>query len=214
MKKTIDYTLYLVTDQALMSTSTLYEAVEQAVSGGCTLIQLREKTQSSIDFYKTAATIKELTEHRGIPLIVNDRIDIAMAVGADGVHMGQSDIPAAAARKMIGDDMILGVSVGSVAEAMKAVADGADYLGVGAMFPTGTKDDAEIVTRSELKAIRAAVALPIVVIGGINKENAAEFASYGVDGLAVVSAILSQPDIKQAAEEMKQAFARGQNHGL
>lgn len=211
MKKPVDYSLYLVTDQALMSTNTLYEAVEQAILGGCTLVQLREKEQSSLDFYKTAIKIKEVTDRNSIPLIINDRIDIALAVGAYGVHVGQSDIPAPVVRKMIGNDMILGVSVRSVDEAMQAQKDGADYLGVGAMFPTGTKMDAEIVTTEELKRIRQATLLPIVVIGGINKENAAFWGSLGIDGLTVVSAIISQFDIKKAAMEIKQEFYKGAN---
>ncbi len=202
MRHPIDYSLYLVTDQRLMSTKTLREAVEQAVSGGCTLIQLREKELSSYDLYQTAVEIREVTRRCQVPLIINDRIDIALAVGADGVHVGQNDIPARAARKIIGNEMILGVSAGSVEEAIRAVADGADYLGVGAMFPTGTKGDAKVVSMEELKKIRAAVNLPIVVIGGINKENAAEFISCGIDGLAVVSEIIAQPDIKRAAEEI------------
>ena len=203
MKKQIDYSIYLVTDQSLMSTDTLTEAVEQAIIGGCTLVQLREKDLSSLDFYNVAVELRQLTDKHNIPLIVNDRIDIALAVGADGVHIGQSDIPAAVARKIIGDDMVLGVSAGSVAEALQAVADGADCLGIGAMFPTGTKEDAKIVSMEEMRRIREAVSIPIVVIGGINKDNAADFKAAGVDGLAVVSAILSQPDITAATKELK-----------
>ena len=206
MKRQIDYSIYLVTDQSLMSTDTLIEAAEQAILGGCTLIQLREKELSSLDFYKIAVELRNLTNEYDIPLIINDRIDIALAVGADGVHIGQSDIPAAVARKIIGDNMVLGVSAGSVEEALQAVADGADCLGIGAMFPTGTKEDAEIVTMEELCRIREAVSIPIVVIGGINKTNAADFKAAGVDGLAVVSAIISQPNITAATKELKQIF--------
>jgi len=211
MKRFIDYSLYLVTDQSLMSTNTLHEAVEQAITGGCTLIQLREKKQSSLDFYKTAMEIKAIVNHHNVPLIINDRIDIALAVGADGVHIGQSDIPALVARKIIRNNIILGVSVRSVDEAIQAQKDGADYLGVGAMFPTGTKTNAKIVITEELQRIRQAVSLPIVVIGGIDKENAAFFATLGIDGLAVVSAIIAQPDITKAALEIKQAFQKGAN---
>ncbi len=214
MKKPVDYSLYLVTDQDLMSTETLYEAVEQAILGGCTLIQLREKNQSSIDFYQTALEIKALTDRYHIPLIINDRIDIALAVKADGVHIGQSDIPAVAARQIIGHDMLLGVSVSCVDEAVQAANDGADYLGVGTMFPTGTKEDAKLVTMEELSHIRKAASLPMVVIGGINKENAAGFAALGVDGLAVVSAIIAQPEMKQAAMEVKQAFLGGRRNAV
>ena len=201
-----DYSLYLVTDRMLMSTKTLGEAVEQAVIGGCTMVQLREKEISSLDFYVLASEMKKITDRYGIPLIINDRIDIAMAVGAAGVHIGQKDIPADIARKLISKDMLLGVSVGSVAEAIDAVKAGADYLGVGAMFPTGTKPDAGFVSMEELGRIRKAVDIPIVVIGGISRENAMLFRPMGVDGLAVVSAVIAQPDIKASAADLKSLF--------
>ena len=201
-----DYSLYLVTDRMRMSTRTLGEAVEQAVIGGCTLVQLREKEIPASDFYMLALEIKKITDRYGIPLIINDRIDIAMAAGAAGVHIGQQDIPADIARKVIGRDMLLGVSVGSVAEAIDAVKAGADYLGVGAMFPTGTKPDAGFVSMEELGRIRKAVDIPIVVIGGINRENAMLFRPMGVDGLAVVSAVIAQPDIKKSAADLKSLF--------
>lgn len=203
----MDYTLYLVTDRRFMSKQTLAEAVEQAILGGCTMVQLREKELSSLDFYWQAIKIKQITDSYHIPLIINDRVDIAMAVQADGVHIGQHDIPAAAVRKMIGKDMLVGVSVSTVEQAIKAQQDGADYLGVGAMFPTGTKTDADFVSMERLKEIRKAVSLPIVVIGGINKDNARCFKTIGIDGLAVVSAILAQPNIKVAAEELKAIFS-------
>ena len=201
-----DYSLYLVTDRMRMSTRTLGEAVEQAVIGGCTLVQLREKEIPALDFYMLALEIKKITDRYGIPLIINDRIDIAMAAGAAGVHIGQQDIPADIARKVIGRDMLLGVSVGSVAEAIDAVKAGADYLGVGAMFPTGTKPDAGFVSMEELGKIRKAVDIPIVVIGGISRENAMLFRPMGVDGLAVVSAVIAQPDIKASAADLKSLF--------
>lgn len=203
-----DYTLYLVTDRTLMSTAALTEAVEQAILGGCTMVQLREKEISSLDFYSQAAEIKRITDRYHVPLIINDRADIALAVNAAGVHVGQSDIPAAAVRKLIGVDMLLGVSVTSKGEAVQAAEDGADYLGVGAMLPTGTKADAKQVTMEELQKIRHAVKLPIVVIGGINRENVGAFHHIGIDGLAVVSAIIAQPDIRQAASKIKEAFCR------
>ena len=191
-----DYTLYLVTDRQLMSCDSLTEAVEQAILGGCTMIQLREKELSSLEFYNQAVAVKQVTDKYHIPLIINDRIDIAMAVQAAGVHIGQHDLPAAAVRKVIGENMLLGVSASSIAEAM----------GVGAMFPTGTKTDADSVSMEELQKIRAAVSLPIVVIGGINKGNAGRFKPMGIDGLAVVSAIIAQSDIKAAAAELKDLF--------
>ena len=204
-----DYSLYLVTDRMLMRTKTLGEAVEQAVIGGCTMVQLREKEISSLDFYVLASEMKKITDRYGIPLIINDRIDIAMAVGAAGVHIGQKDIPADIARKLIGKNMLLGVSTASVAEAVNAAKAGADYLGVGAMFPTGTKPDAGFVSMEELGRIRRAVDIPIVVIGGISKENAMLFQPMGIDGLAVVSAVIAQPDIKKSAADLKSLFFGG-----
>ena len=204
-----DYSLFLVTDRMLMSTKTLGEAVEQAVIGGCTMVQLREKEILSLDFYVLASEMKKITDRYGIPLIINDRIDIAMAVGAAGVHIGQKDIPADIARKLIGKNMLLGVSTASVAEAVNAAKAGADYLGVGAMFPTGTKPDAGFVSMEELGRIRRAVDIPIVVIGGINKENAMLFQPMGIDGLAVVSAVIAQPDIKKSAADLKSQFQKG-----
>ena len=201
-----DYSLYLVTDRMLMSTKTLGEAVEQAVIGGCTMVQLREKEISSLDFYVLASEMKKITDRYGIPLIINDRIDIAMAVGAAGVHIGQKDIPADIARKVIGKEMLLGVSAVSAAEAVNAAKAGADYLGVGAMFPTGTKPDAGFVSMEELGRIRKAVDIPIVVIGGISKENAMLFQPMGIDGLAVVSAVIAQPDIRKSAADLKLLF--------
>lgn len=204
-----DYSLYLVTDRDLMTADTLFEAVKQAVLGGCTMVQLREKNISSLDFYKLAVEIKEVTDSFCVPLIINDRIDIAVAVRAAGVHIGQGDIPAAIAREIIGGDMLMGVSASSVSEAIQAQKDGADYLGVGAMFPTGTKTDAAVVSMNELRNIRQSVNLPIVAIGGINKENAGLFCGMGIDGLAVVSAVIAQPDIRLAASELKRLFVEG-----
>ena len=209
-----DYTLYLVTDRQLMSCDSLTEAVEQAILGGCTMIQLREKELSSLEFYNQAVAVKQVTDKYHIPLIINDRIDIAMAVQATGVHIGQHDLPAAAVRKIIGENMLLGVSASSIAEAIQAQQDGADYLGVGAMFPTGTKTDADSVSMEELQKIRTAVSLPIVVIGGINKGNTGVQA-MGIDGLAVVSAIIAQSDIKAAAAELKDLFCgKEKKHGF
>ena len=210
-----DYRLYLVTDRQLMSCDTLAEAVEQAILGGCTMIQLREKELSSLEFYNQAVDVKQVTDKYHIPLIINDRIDIAMAVQATGVHIGQRDLPAVVVRKVIGENMLLGVSASSIAEAIQAQQDGADYLGVGAMFPTGTKTDADSVSMEELQKIRTAVSLPIVVIGGINKGNAGRFKPMGIDGLAVVSAIIAQSDIKVAAAELKELFSgKGRKNGF
>ena len=201
-----DYSLYLVTDRMLMSTRTLGEAVEQAAAGGCTVVQLREKEIPSLDFYVLASEMKKITDSYGIPLIINDRIDIAMAVGAAGVHIGQKDIPVDIARKVIGKEMLLGVSAGSAAEAVNAVKAGADYLGVGAMFPTETKPDAGFVSMEELGRIRREVDIPIVVIGGIGRENAKLFKPMGIDGLAVVSAVIAESDIKKSASTLRSLF--------
>lgn len=206
MKSNIDYSLYLCTDQELMSTATIEEAVEQAILGGCTLIQLREKHSSSLDFYKTACSVKIITDKYHIPLIINDRVDIALAVDADGIHVGQSDLPCSVVRKIIGEDKIIGVSASTLAEAIQAEKDGADYLGVGAMYSTDTKTDAQVVTIEELKRIRKAVKIPIVVIGGINQKTLVNFKNCGINGLAVVSAIISQKDIRRAAKELLQQF--------
>ncbi len=203
MKPEIDYTLYLVTDRGLMSTSTLEEAVEQAIKGGATLVQLREKNVSSLEFYKTAVKIKQITDKHHIPLIINDRVDIALAVNAAGVHVGQSDLPAHNVRSIIGKNKILGVSASTLGEAIRACEDGADYLGVGAMFATGTKTDAELVSIEELIKIREAVKLPIVVIGGINQKTVPFFDKTGIDGIAVVSALISAKDITEKAKELK-----------
>lgn len=203
---TYDYSIYLVTDRSSMSTMTLCEAVEQAALGGCTMVQLRENGISSSEFYYLAKEVKKITDRYGLPLIINNRIDIALSVDAAGVHIGQKDIPADAARKVIGQSMLLGVSVSDLQEALRAQEAGADYLGVGAMFPTKTKKDAKIVPMEMLCTIRQNIRLPIVAIGGINRGNAARFAELGVDGLAVVSAIIARPDIRRATEELKQAF--------
>lgn len=206
MNPKLNYSLTLVTDRLRMSTDTLERAVEQALIGGCTMIQLREKNCSSKEFYQLAHSIKAVTDKYHTPLIINDRIDIALAVNAAGVHIGQSDIPAEAARKLLGADRLLGVSATCVEEAQKAARAGADYLGVGALFPSRTKTDALSVSMDELLKIRQSISLPIVVIGGICKENAAQFRPLGIDGIAVVSAIIAQPDIMQAAAELKELF--------
>ena len=206
MKKNIDYTLYFCTDRDLMSTPTLEEAVESAIRGGVTLVQLREKDCSSREFFDTAVNIKALCDRYDVPLIINDRLDIALAVDAAGVHVGQTDLPADTVRSIVGPDKIIGVSTATVEEARKALSDGADYIGVGAMFATGTKKHTRPVTMERLAAIRAAVDLPIVVIGGVNETNCAQFNDTGVNGLAVISAIIAKPDIEAAARDLRNIF--------
>ena len=206
---TLDFTLYLVTDRNLMTSSSLETAVEQAILGGCTMVQLREKDISSDEFYRLAVSIKSITDKYEIPLIINDRVDIALSANAAGVHIGQHDLPASIVRKIIPQSMILGVSASTLQEAQKAVSDGADYLGVGAMFSTSTKTDADVVSMHTLLQIRKSVHIPIVAIGGINKENAPAFKAMQIDGLAVVSAIISQQDIRRSSKALKQAFLGG-----
>lgn len=208
MKCEIDYSIYLVTDRDLMSTETLEEAVELSIKGGCTLVQLREKECSSIDFYNTALKVKRVTDKYNVPLLINDRLDIALAVDCAGVHVGQSDLPVKVVRKLIGDDKIIGISAGTLEEAIQGEKDGADYLGVGAMYLTGTKKDAKYTSMEELKLIRKNVSLPIVVIGGINENTASNFNRIGIDGLAVVSAIIAQKDIEGATKRLKTIFKK------
>ena len=205
-KNEIDYTLYLCTDRGLMTSDTIEEAVEEAILGGTGVIQLREKDIDARDFYKMAVSLKEITSKYHVPLIINDRVDVALACDADGVHIGQRDIPAKLVREMIGPDKLLGVSAATVEEAVQAVEDGADYLGIGAMYATGTKEDAEIVTIDELRRIREAVNVPIVVIGGINLKTLDNFKGYGIDGLAVVSAVMAAEDVQAAARELVTRF--------
>jgi thiamine-phosphate pyrophosphorylase len=206
MKTKIDYSLYLVTDRDLMSSKTIEESVSESIKGGCTVVQLREKNTSSREFYELAKRVHEITKATNIPLIINDRIDVALAVNAEGVHIGQSDLPCEVVRKIVGENMIIGVSVSNLNEAKISVNSGADYLGVGAMYSTGTKTDANLTALEELKLIRENVKIPIVVIGGINKSTIPNFSGTGIDGIAVVSAIVSQKDVAKSAAEIKKLF--------
>lgn len=204
-KSKIDYTLYLVTDRRLMSCETIEQSVERAIAGGASVVQLREKDCSSREFYELALRVKRITEPNNVPLIINDRIDICLAADADGVHLGQSDIPCREARKILGAGKLIGVSAALPEEARQAQADGADYLGIGAVFPTSTKDDARAVSLETLREIRAAVTIPFVVIGGVNAESITRLYGMGIDGAAVVSAVVAQKDITAAAREMRVA---------
>lgn len=189
-----------------MSVPTIEEAVAAAIRGGCTLVQLREKTAESREFYDYAVRVKKIADAHGVPLIINDRADIAVAVDATGVHVGQTDLPPAVARKILGPDKIIGVSAANFEEARQAVADGADYLGVGAMYATDTKTEAATTSLAELRRIRAAFALPIVAIGGVNPNTIPSLRNLDLDGIAVVSAILAQPNIEQATQTLRHAF--------
>ncbi len=204
-KSKIDYTLYLVTDRRLMSCETIEQSVELGVAGGASVVQLREKDCTSREFYELALRVKKITEPAGVPLIINDRLDICMAADADGVHLGQKDLPCKEARRILGKDKIIGVSAALPEEAAQAQADGADYLGVGAVFPTSTKTNTRPVTPEIIREIRAAVTIPFVVIGGVNPENVRTLSGLGINGAAVVSSIISKPDITAAAREMRKA---------
>lgn len=205
-KQNIDYSLYLVTDRSVMSTKSLEQAVEQAIQGGCTMIQLREKNASSREFFETAQRIKQITDNYHIPLIINDRADICLAVNAAGVHVGQQDLPAKTVRSIVGPDKIIGISAATLSEALQAEQDGADYLGVGAMFSTTTKTNTRPVTVEQLAQIKQAVHIPVVAIGGIQSSNVEKLTNTGIDGIAVVSAILAKENITHAAQQLKTCF--------
>ena len=193
--------LYLVTDSDILEGRDFYNCIEEALKGGVTILQLREKDASGKEFLERAIKLRELTKKYNVKFIINDRVDIAMLWDADGVHIGQSDIPANKVRELIGEDKIVGVSARTVEEAIKAKENGADYLGVGAMFTTTTKLDAKAVSIEELKEIKKVVDLPIVTIGGLSLNNIDKLKVCNVDGYAVVSAILGAPNIKLECEK-------------
>ena len=204
--KDIDYSLYLVTDHRNKTEEEFLNIIEEAIKGGTSIVQLREKTASTKDFYQLALKVKEITTRYDVPLLINDRMDIALAVDSEGVHLGQDDMPADIARKIIGDDKILGVSASTVEEAIKAQIDGADYIGSGAVFPTATKDDAYSVSKEELKSIVDSIDIPVVAIGGITIENASELKDTGIAGFSVVSAIMSADDPKEASQKLREIY--------
>ncbi len=195
--------LYAVTDRAWLNGRTLYEQVEEALKGGATFIQLREKTLDEETFLQEAIEIQNLCKKYNVPFVVNDNVDIAVKMNADGVHVGQSDMEAGDVRAKIGASKILGVSAQTVEQAVLAEARGADYLGVGAVFPTGSKDDADDVSHETLKAICEAVNIPVIAIGGISKGNVLELKGTGICGIAVISAIFAQKDIEASTNELK-----------
>lgn len=197
--------LYLVTDKS-DDVDKFLKTIEEGIKGGVTVVQIREKTADTLDFYKLALKVKQITTKYNVPLIINDRVDVALAIDADGVHVGQSDMPCDITRKLIGPDKILGVSAHNIEEAKKAEKDGADYLGSGAVFPTPTKDDANRITKEELKEIVESVNIPVVAIGGITIENADELTDTGIEGFSVVSAIMSSENPKKSAEELLNIF--------
>ena len=187
--------LYAVTDRAWVGKQSLAEQVEAALRGGVTCVQLREKELDEERFHREADEIFALCKRYRVPFFINDNVPLALRCHADGVHVGQDDMDVAAVRRLVGQEMMIGVSVHTVEEACAAAAGGADYLGVGAMFATSTKTDASLVTKETLRAICDAVSIPVVAIGGISKSNLLELAGTGVDGVALVSAIFSAADI-------------------
>lgn len=199
-----DLLLYAVTDRHYLHDKTLEEAVKEAIDGGITFVQLREKNMDHEDFKEEALRIQSLCHQYQIPFVIDDDVDLAVEICADGVHVGQSDLEALEARKKIGSDKILGVSAGTVEEAIKAEKAGADYLGVGAVFPTGSKDDATPVSHDTLKAICNAVSIPVIAIGGITRNNVRELEGTGIVGIAVISAIFAKDNITSATEDLLQ----------
>jgi len=197
----LNLSLYLVTNNSEDEEKFL-NIIEESLKGGVSVVQLREKKAETLDFYNLALKVKEITQKYNVPLIINDRIDI----DAEGVHIGQSDMPAQIARLLIGKDKILGVSAANIKEAKKAQRDSADYIGVGAVYPTNTKDDATSVSKKELKEIVKSVDIPAVAIGGITQENAHELNDCGIDGISVVSAIMNSQNPKTASENLLKEF--------
>ncbi|GAB6154215.1 thiamine phosphate synthase [Desulfosporosinus burensis] len=203
-KVKVDYTLYLVTDRKLLGERDLAQSIELAIQGGVTLVQLREKSLSTKDFLQLAIKVKEITSRYQIPLIINDRLDIALAVDAEGLHVGQEDLPMLKARELFGPNRIIGVSASTLEEAILAQRQGADYLGVGAVFSTSTKTDAPEVSLGQLELIRKTVSIPVVAIGGINLTNLKRVMATGIEGVSVVSAILAEEDIRMASKQLKE----------
>lgn len=194
--------LYAVTDRRWLKTEELKDQIEMAIKGGITMVQLREKDLDKETFRKESDKIRDLCKNYNIPFIVNDNVEIAIETGADGIHVGQSDMEVGSVRKLIGEDMILGVSAQTVEQALIAESKGADYLGVGAIFPTNSKDDADSVSIEELKAICKAVNIPVVAIGGIDNKNIDKLEGSGIVGVALISAIFGQDNIEEASRKM------------
>ncbi len=197
----IDYSIYLVTDQFNLSEDEFLNVIEEAVKGKTKIVQLREKDSDTREFYELALKVKAITDKYDVPLIINDRLDIAQAVDCAGVHLGQSDMPCTVAREILGDEKIIGISATTYDEAIQAQSDGADYIGVGGIYPTNTKKDAGISTQDDLLKIKEDINIPTVAIGGIKEDNAGEIVKrYGFDGVAVVSAIMLSENPKKTSE--------------
>ncbi|MFE4703884.1 thiamine phosphate synthase [Peribacillus simplex] len=202
MKKSqIDLSLYLVTEESI-ALEELTKIIAESVSGGVSIVQLREKNNSSLSFYKKASALKQLLNELSIPLIINDRVDIALAVAADGIHIGQDDLPLTVVKQMVPEYMIVGVSVSTLEEALEAERNGADYIGVGSVFPTKTKQDATLMAIGDLEEICRSVSIPAVAIGGITADNISALSDSGLSGTAVVSAIMNADSPKRASESL------------
>ena len=204
MKK-LDTRIYFITDSTPYSEEEFLCRVKAALSGGVTLIQLREKERSTREYIALAEKVHELSKQFGVPLIIDDRVDVALASGAEGVHLGQSDMQIAAARKIVGDDFIIGATTKTVEQALEAFEQGADYLGVGAIYPTTTKVKTVLTSTETLDKICKAVPIPVNAIGGLNKDNIDVLKGIGIKGVCAVSAIMKADDPKTAAEELSQA---------
>lgn len=207
-----DLLLYAVTDRHWLNGETLYSQVEKALKGGATFIQLREKKLDEGSFLEEAKEIQKLCKEYNVPFVINDNVEIAKKINADGVHVGQSDMEAQNVREILGDDKIIGVSAQTVEQALLAEKHGADYLGVGAVFKTGSKDDAEEVSHDELERICKAVSIPVIAIGGITHDNVKELSGRGIVGIAVISAIFGQKDIENATKELKTEILKTVNN--
>ena len=207
MKPAINYSIYLVTDHNCLQGRDFLGCIENALQGGVTLVQLREKNVDGGIFLQRAVAVKNLCDKYNVPLLINDRIDVALACKAAGVHLGQDDIPPSAARAILGPDAIIGVSAHSCEEALAAEKDGADYLGVGAVFPTNSKDDASEVGLNMLKEIRQISKLPIVGIGGINAQNYTQVRAAGAEGAAIISGILGAENIEEEVRKIKMTIS-------
>ena len=199
-----DLLLYAVTDRSWLNGETLYAQVEKALKGGVTFVQLREKALDEQAFLEEAKEIQKLCAQYHVPFVINDNVEIAAQIGADGVHVGQSDMEAGDVREKLGPDRIIGVSAQTVEQAVRAQERGADYLGVGAVFQTGSKADAVEVSHETVRAITEAVDIPVIAIGGITKDNVSELSGTGICGIAVISAIFAQTDIEGAAQVLKE----------
>lgn len=199
----LNYELYLITDRRFLKGRELKKVVEDAILGGVTIVQVREKDVSTREFYNVAKEVKEVTDHYKVPIIINDRLDIAQAINAHGVHLGQKDMHLNIARRILGKDKIIGISVGNVKEALEAENNGADYLGIGTIFPTGSKKDVDaIIGIDGLSKIKNNISIPSVAIGGINKTNFKDVLNTGIEGISVISAILDEDDINIAANNL------------